>query len=417
MMKYELFVGLRYLRARRRETFISLLSMISILGVMIAVLTLTVVISVMTGFEEVLRDRLLGMNSHVVLVKTGDSLSNYRELTDRVMRVEGVLAATPMVYSQVILSSRSRVSGVVVRGIDPDTATGVIALEPFLKEGRLEDLKYRRKVRIEDRDMELPGLILGKKLAGQMGVMVGDPIQVISPLGSPTAMGMVPKVRRFAVVGLFDSGMHEYDRSLVFMNLSDAQQFFKLGDTVTSIEIRVRDVDRAQEVAQRIQQRFKFPYFTEDWSRLWPNLFSALRLERWVYILVLLLMVLIAAFNIVSTLIMMVMEKRRDIAVLRSMGASRGSIRRIFLLKGCIIGVVGTLLGVIFGFGICLLIQEYQFIELPQDVFLVSTVPVKISALHFVAVALASFVICLVASIYPARQAAKLDPVEIIRYE
>ncbi len=416
-MHYELFVGLRYLRARRRETFVSLLSIISILGVMIAVMTLTVVISVMTGFEEVLRNRLLGINSHVVLVKTGDTLTGYKELTERVASEDGVLSATPMVYGQLILTSRSRVSGVVVRGIDPETASGVITIKPLIEEGRVEDLKVRHAVRIEDREMKLPGMILGARLAGQLGVMVGDPIQAISPLGSLTAMGMIPKVRRFVVVGLFDSGMHEYDRTLVFMNISDAQQFFGLGDSVTSIEIRVRDVDRAPEVAKRIQQRFGFPYLTEDWSRLWPNLFAALRLERWVYILVLLLMVLIAAFNIVSTLIMVVMEKRKDIAVLRSMGASRGSIWRIFLLKGCIIGVVGTLLGVLFGYGVCLLIQEYQFIELPQDVFLVSTVPVKISALHFISVALASFVICLIASIYPARQAAKLDPVEVIRYE
>ncbi len=416
-MKYELFVGLRYLRARRRETFISVLSMISILGVMIAVMTLTVVISVMTGFEEVLRDRLLGINSHIVLVKSGDAIVDYKKLTERVADEEGVLAATPMVYGQVILTSGSRVSGVMVRGIDPSTANRVITIKPLIKEGRLEDLKLRRTVRIDGRDMELPGLILGERLAQELGVMLGDPLQVISPLGNPTAMGLVPKVRRYAVVGLFDSGMHEYDRSLVFMNLVDAQRFFVLGDTVTSIEIRVRDVKKAQEVAGGIQRRMGFPYLAEDWTRLWPNLFSALRLERWVYILVLLLMVLIAAFNIVSTLIMMVMEKRRDIAVLRSMGASRSSIRRIFLLKGCIIGVVGTLLGVLLGYGICLLIQEYQFIELPQDVFLVSTVPVRISALHFLAVGLASFVICLLASIYPARQAATLDPVEVIRYE
>jgi len=265
--------------------------------------------------------------------------------------------------------------------------------------------------------MELPGIILGTRLASGLGVLVGEPIQLVSPLGKPAAFGMVPKIRRFAVVGLFRSGMHEYDSSLVFMNLADAQQFFELGNSVTSIEIRIHDVDQSRAVAQRIQQRLGLPYLTEDWTRLWPNLFAALRLERWVYILVLLLMVLIAAFNIISTLIMMVMEKRRDIAVLRSMGATRGSVWRIFLLKGCVIGVAGTLLGSVLGYAICLLIQEFQFIELPPDVFLVSTVPVKISGLYFALVSLVSFLICLLASIYPARQAAKLDPVEIIRYE
>ena len=416
-MRYEIFVGLRYLRARRRETFISLLSMISILGVMIAVLTLNVVIGVMTGFEEVLRDRLLGMNSHVVLRKLGDRLVRYNELTERVMNVEGVLSAAPMVYGQVILTTGNRISGVVVRGVDPDRANGVVTIEGFMEAGNLKDLKRHRVVQVKDRPMELPGIILGARLASGLGVLVGEPIQLVSPLGRPAAFGMVPKIRRFAVVGLFRSGMHEYDSSLVFMNLTDAQQFFELGNSVTSIEIRVHDVDRAQAVAQRIQRKLGLPYLTEDWSRLWPNLFAALRLERWVYILVLLLMVLIAAFNIISTLIMMVMEKRRDIAVLRSMGASRGSVWRIFMLKGCLIGVAGTLLGSVLGYGLCLLIQEYQFIELPPDVFLVSTVPVKISGLYFALVSLVSLLICLLASIYPARQAAKLDPVEIIRYE
>jgi len=260
-------------------------------------------------------------------------------------------------------------------------------------------------------------VILGKRLAGQLRVMVGDPLQMISPLATPTVLGMVPKVRRFIVAGLFDSGMHEYDATLVYMNLTDAQQFFEMGDTVSSIEIRVQDVYRAQEVAGRIQQKLGLPYWTEDWSRLWPNLFSALKLEKTVYFLVLLLMVLIGAFNIVSTLIMVVMEKRKDIAILLSMGATRRSIRRIFLIKGCVIGTVGTLLGVLFGYGICLLIERYQFIELPKDVFLISTVPVRIYLSNFVLVALTSFFICLLASIYPARHAAKLDPVEIIRYE
>ncbi len=416
-MNYELFVGLRYLRARRRETFISLLSMISILGVMIAVLTLNVVIGVMTGFEEVLRDRLLGINSHVVLVKSGDRLVQYNELTEQVIKEEGVLSATPMVYGQVILTTGNRISGVVVRGVDPDTANRVVAIERFMETGSLKDLKQHRVVQVKDRSMELPGIVLGTRLAAGLGVLLGEPIQLVSPLGKPSALGMVPKIRRFVVVGLFKSGMHEYDSSLVFMNIADAQQFFELGNSVTSIEIRVQDVNEAQAVAQRIQRRLGLPYLAEDWTRLWPNLFAALRLERWVYILVLLLMVMIAAFNIISTLIMVVMEKRRDIAVLRSMGASRGSIWRIFLLKGCVIGVAGTLLGSVLGFVICLFIQEYQFIELPKDVFLVSTVPVKISGLYFVLVSLVSLIICLLASIYPAHQAAKLDPVEIIRYE
>lgn len=416
-MRYELFIGLRYLRARRRETFISLITVISVLGVMIGVMTLNVVMGVMTGFEEVLRDRLLGINAHIAIVKAGDLLTGYQELTQQVKREKGVLAAAPSIYGQVMLTSGNRVSGVVVRGVDPDLVSGVVDIERYIKKGSLQALKTPHRVRVDDRAVSLPGVIVGSRLAGQLRAGVGDLVQVVSPLGKPTAIGVIPKIRRFVVAGIFESGMHEYDSSLVYINLSDAQQFFELGDAVTSIEVRVQDVYQAKDVAKKIQQDLGFPFLTEDWSRLWPNLFSALRLEKTVYFLVLLLMVLIGAFNIISTLIMVVMEKRKDIAILQSMGATQQSIRRIFLIKGCVIGAVGTLLGVLAGYGICLLIAHYQFIELPKDVFLISTVPVRIYLSNFVLVAAASFLICLLASIYPARHAAKLDPVEIIRYE
>jgi lipoprotein-releasing system permease protein len=248
-------------------------------------------------------------------------------------------------------------------------------------------------------------------------VFPGTPVQVVSPLGSPTAIGVIPKVRRFMVAGIFNSGMSEIDTTLVYMNLADAQRFFELEGAVTNIEIRVRDVYRASAVADELQRKLGFPYFAEDWSRLWPNLFSALKLEKTVYFLVLLLMVLIGAFNIISTLIMVVMEKRKDIAILRSMGATRRSIRKIFLIKGFVIGFVGTVLGVLLGLAICVLIQKYQFIELPKDVFLISTVPVRIYLSNFLLVGFASLMVCVLASLYPARQAAQLDPVEIIRYE
>ena len=416
-MRYELFIGLRYLRARRRETFISLITVISVLGVMIGVMTLNVVMAVMTGFEETLRDRLLGINAHVALVKSGDQLRDYERLLEQVRKTKGVVAASPSIYGQVMLTSGPRVSGVVVRGVDPDRVNQVVDIERYIKEGNLQSLKQPQPLQVQGRTILLPGVIIGIRLANQLGVFLGSPIQVVSPLGSPTAIGVIPKVRRFVVVGIFDSGMSEIDSTLVYMNLSDAQKFFELGNAVTNIEIRVQNVYHAQSVAQDIQRQLGFPYLTEDWSRLWPNLFSALRLEKTVYFLVLLLMVLIGAFNIISTLIMVVMEKRKDIAILQSMGASRNSIRRIFLIKGCVIGVVGTLLGVVLGLAICVLIQKYRFIELPKDVFLISTVPVRIYLSNFLLVGLASLVVCLLASIYPARQAAKLDPVEIIRYE
>ncbi|HEX6173681.1 MAG TPA: lipoprotein-releasing ABC transporter permease subunit [Candidatus Binatia bacterium] len=415
-MNYELFIGLRYLRARRQETFISLITVISVLGVMIGVMTLNVVMAVMTGFEETLRDRLLGINAHIALLKSGDQLAEYEELLQRVTKHEGVVAASPAIYGQVMLTSGSRVSGVVVRGVDPDRVNAVVDLQRYMKQGSIAGLKQQNPVQVQDRTIMLPGVIMGERLAAQLGVFVGSPIQVVSPLGSPTAIGVIPKVRRFVVTGLLNTGMSEIDSTLVFMGLDDAQKFFELGDAVSNIEIRVDDVNESREIADRIQLQLGFPYITEDWTRLWPNLFSALQLEKTVYFLVLLLMVLIGAFNIISTLVMVVMEKRKDIAILMSMGATRASIRKIFLLKGFIIGIVGTTLGLLLGLVVCTLIAQYQF-ELPKDVFLISTVPVRIYFSNFMIVTVASFLVCLLASIYPARQAAKLDPVEIIRYE
>jgi len=416
-MKYEWFIGLRYLKARRQETFISLITVISILGVMIGVMTLNIVMAVMTGFEETLRDRLLGINAHIALIKSGDQLRDYEKLVDQVRRESGVVAASPSIYGQVMLTAGPRVAGVVVRGVDPDRVNGVIDIQKYMTAGSLQNLKQPQSLRVDDRTVLLPGLIVGSRLASQLGVFPGSPLQVVSPLGSPTAIGVIPKVRRFIVVGIFKTDMSEIDSTLVFMNLKDAQKFFELEAAATNIEIRVKDVYQARQIADDIQRQLGFPYFAEDWSRLWPNLFSALRLEKTVYFLVLLLMVLVGAFNIVSTLIMVVMEKRKDIAILQSMGATRESIRRIFLFKGCVIGVVGTTLGVLLGLAVCLLIQKYRFIELPKDVFLISTVPVRIYLSNYLLVAFASLLVCLLASIYPARQAAKLDPVEIIRYE
>lgn len=415
-MRYELFIGLRYLQARRRETFISLITVISVMGVMIGVMTLIVVMAVMSGFEETLRDRLLGINAHIAIVRSGETLRDYENLLQQVSKENGVVAATPTIYGQVMLTAGSRVSGVVVRGIDPDRVNKVINVQSYLVQGNLAGLKTQHPIQVEDRTVLLPGIILGERLANQLGVFPGSAVQIVSPLGSPTAIGVIPKVRRFFVAGILRTGMSEIDSTLIFMGLAEAQKFFDLGDAVTNIEIRIQNVNQSRQVAEQIQRRLGFPYFAEDWTRLWPNLFSALQLEKTVYFLVLLLMVLIGAFNIVSTLQMVVMEKRKDIAILRSMGASQQSIRRIFLLKGCIIGFFGTMLGDILGLLVCLLISQYQF-DLPDGVFLIKTVPVRMYPINFIIVTLASFVVCLLASIYPARQAAKLDPVEIIRYE
>lgn len=420
-------VGLRYLRAKRSEAFISLITVISIVGVMIGVMTLNIVLAVMTGFEEDLRDRILGFNPHIVLVSYAGTITHPEEVVRTVRATPGVAAAAPLVYSQVMVSSGQSVSGVVVRGVPPDQEEAVIDLKAHLTSGSLAGLGAPFEVPVEgDTDADhdgrvdtttLTGVILGGELAKQLGLGLGDPVSLVSPLGTPSPVGPIPKVKRFVLAGTFDSGMYDYDSGLLYMGLADAQKFFGLGDAITGVEIRVTDLYGAERVARRLEQTLGTPFRARDWMEVNRNLFLAFRLEKVVYFIVLTLIVLVAAFNIVATLIMVVMEKRKDIAILKSMGATDRSIARIFMLKGLIIGVVGTLLGVVGGYAGCWVLRRYQFVELPKDVFYVSTLPVRVYGENFATVALVSVVICLLATIYPARQAAGLAPVEVIRYE
>jgi lipoprotein-releasing system permease protein len=336
--------------------------------------------------------------------------------------VPGVVAAAPFVYSQVMVTSRQSVAGVLVRGLEPARASDVVDLADHVKDGTIDGLGREQEVTIrdgaEERTLTLSGVIIGQALARQLGVILGDPLTVVSPLNTtPGPLGMVPKVKRFVVAALFDSGMYNYDEGLMMMSLADAQSFFGFGDRVTGIEVRVQDIYAAQPVARRLEAVLGFPYKARDWTEINRNIFAALTLEKTVYFLVLLLMVLVAAFNIIATLIMVVMEKRKDVAILKSMGATRQSIGRIFIYKGLMIGVIGTLLGTLFGYSGCWLLDRYHFIELPPDVFYTSTLPVKIYLQNFLLVGVASIIICLLATIYPARQAASLAPVEVLRYE
>ena len=421
-MRYELFLSLRYLRARRREVFISLITMIAMIGVMIGVMTLNIVLAVMTGFEEDLRDRILGFNPHVVISSLQGFVDGYAEVVDAVSQVPDVVAVAPFVYGQVMVSAGQSVSGSLVRGVDPSLASAVVDIDAHLSFGEVGQLGQKQELTFQTEEtvqtVQLSGVLVGHELARQLGVFVGDPINIISPLSTtPGPLGVVPRVKRFVIVGVFDAGMFEYDSALLYMSLADAQQFFTLGEQVTGIEVKIRDVYQAQTVARELESVLGFPYTTRDWTEVNSNIFAALKLEKVVYFIVLLLIVLVAAFNIIATLIMVVMEKRKDIAVLKSMGATGKAISRVFIYKGLIIGVVGTLMGTLLGWVGCWLLDRYEFIELPKDVFYVSTLPVKIYAENFFIVGVASMMICLLATIYPARQAARLAPVEVIRYE
>ena len=410
-MSFEYFIGGRYLRAKQKETFVSLITMLSVAGVAVGVMALIVVIAVMAGFESDLKHRILRVESHVVLMRHGNSFSDYHKILDQVVNTDGVEAATPFIYTQIMLRSSSRVSGAVLRGIDPESAGGVIKI---LENSAL--LNIEKIHQGDDTTGSVPGIILGKELARNLGVGMGDAVYLISSRGMISPMGYLPAMKRFQVAGLFESGMYEYDGSLAYIHLSDAQKILHMEDSITGIEVRVNDIYYARKIADKIVAAIGFPYWAKDWMQMNYNLFSALKLEKTVMFIILALIVLVAAFNIASTLIMMVMGKTRDIAILKAMGAMNGSIRKIFIFKGMIIGFVGTTLGVCLGFIICKLLEKYKFIELPGDVYYISTLPVRLEALDVFIIAAAAIVICFVATLYPARQASKLDPVEAIRY-
>jgi lipoprotein-releasing system permease protein len=410
-MSFEYFIGGRYLRAKQKETFVSLITMLSVAGVAVGVMALIVVIAVMAGFESELKHRILRVESHVVLMRHGNSFSDYHKILDQVVNTDGVEAATPFIYTQIMLRSSSRVSGAVLRGIDPESAGGVIKV---LENSALLNIEKIRQG--DDTTGSVPGIILGKELARNLGVGMGNAVYLISSRGMISPMGYLPAMKRFQVAGLFESGMYEYDGSLAYIHLSDAQKIMHMEDSITGIEVRVNDIYNARKIADKIVAAIGFPYWAKDWMQMNYNLFSALKLEKTVMFIILALIVLVAAFNIASTLIMMVMGKTRDIAILKAMGAMDGSIRKIFIFKGMIIGSVGTTLGVCLGFIICKLLEKYKFIELPGDVYYISTLPVRLETLDVFIIAAAAMVICFVATLYPARQASKLNPVEAIRY-
>jgi len=414
-MSYELFIGLRYLKAKRKQTFVSLITLISIAGVTVGVTALIVVLAVMNGFKEDLREKILGVTSHVVVSRFDGNIPKYQKLRAKVEVVSGVAAATPFIYTQAMINSRQAISGAVLRGIEPETASKVINLPKNMRSGSLEELAVEEK---SGETRATPGIILGNELARNLGVSRGEPVTVISPLGRLTPLGRVPRSQTFRVVGIFDSGMYEYDSTIAYVSIWAAQRFLGIGDRVTGIEVRVDDIYEADQVARDIGKALGgYPYWSRDWMRMNKNLFSALKLEKIVMFIILTLIILVAAFNIIGTLIMVVIEKTRDIAILKSMGATRRSIMKIFMIEGAIIGLVGTLLGLLGGYTLCKLLATYQFIELPPDVYYISTLPVRMDPLDVALIALAAIIISLVATVYPAWQASRLEPAEAIRYE
>ena len=416
-MSFEFFVSLRYLKAKGKHAFVSFNTLISIAGVMLGVMAMVVVLAVMTGFGTDIKSKILGMNAHIRVMGRSGKLDHHLEHLKTVEAVRGVEAAAPFIHSQVMLRSGSGVSGAVLKGIDPSRAGRVLELEKSIKEGALRALDLEPKK--NDSGASPPGIILGKELARTLLVGPGDTLYAISPLGgSLTPLGSrVPHMKRFTVIGHFDSGMYDYDTSFAYVSIPAAQQLLRLGDAVHGIEVKVEDIYQVDSLADEVLAKLGPGYWTQDWMQMNKNFFSALKLEKAVMFIILVLIILVAAFNIVSTLIMMVMEKTKDIAILKSMGVTAKGIMRIFIIEGLIIGTLGTILGLCGGGILCFLLKRYEFVKLPSDVYYISTLPVRVQALDVLLVALSAVAISFLATLYPSYQASRLDPVAAIRYE
>jgi lipoprotein-releasing system permease protein len=424
-LPYEVFIGLRYLRAKRRNRSISFNTLISITGVTIGVAALIATLGIMTGFKEDLQAKILGTNSHIIVTtKTGENITDYEAVADKTALVPGVVAATPFVFKQVLLTTPTGSHGVVLRGIDVVRETSVTEIARNLKAGALEDLNRLAPANPAPEQQEatgaepapaLPGIIIGRELSLRLGAFLGDRINVVSPVGPMSALGMIPKVRGYRVAGVFESGMFEYDSSLAYVSITQAQEFFKMGRAVTGIEVKVTDIFAADEIARRIERTLDYPYWARDWMKLNKNLFSALKLEKFMMFVLLVLVVIVAAFNIVSTLAMIVVEKHREIAILKAMGATGQAVMRIFMLNGLVIGLVGTVIGIPLGYAICWAIQTW--FTLPGDVYLLTRIPVNIKLFDVMIVGVSAVAITFLATIYPCLEAARLEPAEALRYE
>ena len=409
-MHFELFVALRYLKAKRRQAAISIITAISVIGVTAGVAALVVALAINNGFREELETRLLGATANINLIRPKDNrIPHYDELADRLARIPHVVATSPALYEEVLVTSRSHSQGIVLKGVEPEREVRVGNLLANLREGKLKDLSKT----FGDAD----AIMVGKELAKALGVLVGDTVLVTSPQGYLTPTGIVPKFRHFRVVGVFDSGFYDLDAAWAFTNLGAAQRLFDLANVASVIGFKVDHVDEAEEVAQSIRQAAGPGFDATTWMEQNRSLFSALKLERLVTILTIGLIVVVAALNIFITLVMMVMEKNRDIAVLRSMGGRKRQVWSIFALYGLLIGALGTLLGLILGYGASWAGDRYKLIPLQADVYALASVPFHPRAGDGIWIGLAALAISFIATLYPSLSAARLDPVEILRYE
>jgi lipoprotein-releasing system permease protein len=410
----ELFIGLRYTRAKRRNGFVSFIAMTSMLGIALGVAALIVVLSVMNGFGKELRERTLGMTAHATISGYDGFLRNWESVNLKVIHNNNVLDTAPYTQNEAMLTNRSRVSGAIIRGVMPEHEPGVSEIADKMVSGQFGDLRAGEF-----------GIVLGKELANALGVYQGEKITLITPQANVTPVGVLPRLRRFTVVGVFEAGMHQFDRSLAMIHIADAQKLFSMGDKVSGLRLKLDDMFQAHYVTYELEQLVGEDYWVKDWTQMHSNLFKALRTEKVVMFIILLLIVAVAAFNIISTLVMTVNDKQSDIAILRTIGMTPGSLMTIFIIQGMVIGLIGTLLGVAIGVPVALNVNDIvstveQFFNtrfLPSDVYYITELSSDLRLSEVLTYSLSAFLLSVLATIYPAWRAAQVQPAEALRYE
>ncbi|HGY12445.1 MAG: lipoprotein-releasing ABC transporter permease subunit [Deltaproteobacteria bacterium] len=404
-MSFELFIAGKYLKARRKEGFISLITFLSVAGVTVGVMALVVVIAVMSGAETDFRKKILGVEPHILVMNYSGKFDKYSQILTDLKKVGQIKDASPILFAQAMIRSSHSFSGVMIRGIDPDN--GFSLVKGFSPE--------KLKERLDSTNSDLPGIILGRSLANSIGVIEGDKVILMSPNGFISPMGHIPSMKQFTVTDTFNSGMSEWDSALAYIHLREAQKLSNVKNKIDAIGIWIDNAFNVKSVKDSLKDVLNYPFYLRDWMEINKSLFSALKLEKTAMFIILTLIILVAAFNIASALIMMVMEKTKDIAVLKAMGATNKIIRRIFMLKGMIIGLLGTFIGTISGVVICFVLKRYDFIQLP-DAYPFSTLPVQLEYVDVLVIAVSAIIICFLSTIYPSYKASKMDPVEALRY-
>jgi lipoprotein-releasing system permease protein len=415
-VRYELKIALRYLRARRKDAFISITTIFTAVGVMIGVAALTMTLSVMGGFEQSIKERVLNLSPQVQILDSRGSIDNYGEIEKRVAGVPGVNGAESYIIGQAMLSSGRGIGGVVVRGVEPGNPVVREQWGRYMTAGSLDELarSYTIPAGAAGPQVTTGGLAIGVSLAKKLKARPGDAVRIVAPIISPDG-SLSTKSGQFVIGAIFDSGMNFIDTNMVFMDLARAQDFFGRAGKVDAVDIHLANLDQTDAVTNAVTQLFPNPYRVRNWIEFNESAAAGFALLKRVYALVLVMLIGVAAFNLVATLIMVVMEKRKDIAVLIAMGAKRRDVRLIFVLKGLIVGAAGTLAGLILGAAGCFALARYQFIHIPREIYGISTLPIAVTPSNFAAVALASMLLCLLATVYPARQASREMPVEVFR--